>query len=66
MAEGAWNHTANLLAMLYNAHRHPDCPRLGLKDFPLLASERHEPSERIQSADISVLKQVFVREERGD
>jgi hypothetical protein len=54
-----WNHTAQVLAMLYNTHRAPKARALKPADFhPLL--DRKSPVPKIQ--DLSILKQVFVKE----
>lgn len=54
-----WNHTAQVLAMLYNTHRDSKTRALKPADFhPLL--DRKAPVAKIQ--DLSILKQVFVKE----
>ena len=64
MADGrqreAWNHTSQLLAMLFNAHRDPQktSPAKPADFHPLL--ERASPTSQPLPADISVLK-VFTR-----
>ena len=66
MAEGrrreAWNHTAQLLAMLYNAYRGRGAKVLKPQEFhPLEIADRQVPIARTN--DLSILKHVFV--ERG-
>ena len=62
MAEGhkqeAWNHTAELLAMLYNAHRDPKARSMRPAEFHPLA---RKPKPVAKTKDLSILKQVFVR-----
>lgn len=62
MAEGRqteqWNHTSAVLAMMANVHRDPKRRPYQPRDFHPLAKR---PKAEIVKADISVLKDVFVR-----
>jgi len=63
MAEGRqreqWNHTAQLLALVYNTHRDPKAQALKPADFhPLAGKQASLPKVK----DLSVLKTVFVKE----
>ncbi|MCR4414627.1 MAG: hypothetical protein NUV77_19595 [Thermoguttaceae bacterium] len=54
-----WNHTAQLLAMIYNAHRDPKARLVRPVEFhPLAPPKRPPPKTR----DLSILRQMFVRE----
>ena len=63
MAEGhsrnAWNHTAQLLAMLYNAHRGKGARAMKPAEFHPLAHNDQAPVAKTK--DLSILKDVFVR-----
>lgn len=52
----AWDHTANLLAMLYNAHRDPN------KGSSLSPADFHplRPRPEPMKLPLSVLREVFV------
>ncbi len=60
MAEGrkreAWNHTAQLLAMIYNAHREPRSELLEPARFHPMTPRPALPKTK----DLSILKLVFV------
>ncbi len=63
MAEGRqrseWNQTAHLLAMIYNAHRGPKARLMKPAEFhPLGGRKPAVPKVK----DLSILKQVFVKE----
>ena len=62
MAEGhgrdAWNHTAQLLAMLYNAHRGKGARAMRPAEFHPLSGKQQSPAAKTK--DLSILKQVFV------
>lgn len=65
MAEGrqreSWNHTAQILAMLYNAHRDPKSRAMKPAEFhPLARHTRQAPVGKTK--DLSILKRVFVKE----
>lgn len=56
-----WHHTASLMALMANLHRDPKKSKIFKSiDFHPYA---HSKTLERQSADISVLKQVFVSEE---
>jgi len=61
MVEGrkreAWNHTAQLLAMVYNAHRDSKRRAMRPAEFHPMAER---PPETPKIKDLSILKQVFV------
>ena len=63
MAEGhgrnTWNHTAQLLAMIYNAHRSKGARAMKPAEFHPLASNRHVPAAKTK--DLGILKDVFVK-----
>ena len=62
MAEGrgrdAWNHTAQLLAMVYNAHRAKGVRAMKPVEFHPFAGNKQAPAGKTK--DLSILKQVFV------
>jgi hypothetical protein len=63
MAEGRqrnqWNHTAQLLAMIYNAHRDPRSRLMKPAEFhPFGGRKTATPKTK----DLSILKQLFVKE----
>ena len=62
MAEGhkreAWNHTAELLAMIYNAHR--DGKTRAMKPAEFHPDDR-KPKPVAKTKDLSILKRVFVQ-----
>jgi len=62
MAEGhsrdAWNHTAQLLAMVYNAHRGKGARLMKPAEFNPLIEKAAKPATKTN--DLSILKQVFV------
>ncbi len=53
----AWNHTAELLAMLYNAHRDPKARTMQPAEFH---PSGRKPKPVAKTKDLSILKQVFV------
>ena len=53
----AWNHTAQLLAMVYNAHRDGKTRAVKPAEFHPMAGRR---TELPKIKDLSILKQVFV------
>lgn len=63
MAEGrqrdAWNHTAQLLAMIYNAHRGPKARPMRPAEFHPFGRPKR-PAPRVK--DLSILRMVFVKE----
>ncbi|MCL4193203.1 MAG: hypothetical protein KJZ87_15815 [Thermoguttaceae bacterium] len=63
MAEGRqrseWNHTAQVLAMIYNAHRNPKARLMKPAEFHPFGS-RKTAAPKIK--DLSILKTVFVKE----
>ncbi|HBO45785.1 MAG TPA: hypothetical protein DD670_18050, partial [Planctomycetaceae bacterium] len=62
MAEGrdrnAWNHTAQLLAMIYNAHRAKTARVMKPSQFHPLGHDKETPVPKTK--DLSILKEVFV------
>ncbi|MHB1035934.1 MAG: hypothetical protein ACYC35_14560 [Pirellulales bacterium] len=65
MAQGreraAWNRTAHLLAMIYNAHRSPKARIMKPAEFQPSAAKR-DSAPKAKLKDLSILKAVFVRE----
>lgn len=63
MAEGRqrerWNHTAQLLAMIYNAHRDPKARLMKPAEFHPMAGRKEAIPK---TNDLSILKRVFVKE----
>lgn len=63
MAEGrqreAWNHTAQLLALIYNVNRDPKGSALKPVDFHPMGRAKHGPAPKIK--DLGILKDIFVR-----
>ena len=59
-----WDHTAGLLALLYNINRDPKRSRaMRPEDFhPLRQQSRNRKGVEKVKADITALKQIFVRE----
>jgi len=66
MAEGhsrdAWNHTAQLLAMVYNAHRGKGARAMKPLEFHPFAGNKQASAAKTK--DLSILKQVFVDRKR--
>jgi len=62
MAEGhsrdAWNHTAQLLAMVYNAHRGKGARAMKPLEFHPFAGNKQASAAKTK--DLSILNQVFV------
>ena len=62
MAEGhgrdAWNHTAQVLAMVYNSHRGKGARAMKPAEFHPFAGKQQKPAAKTK--DLSILKQVFV------
>jgi hypothetical protein len=50
-----WNHTAGLLAMVYNAHRAPKARAMKPAEFHPFVRQPAPPTK-----DLSILKRVFV------
>jgi len=53
----AWNHTAQLLALIYNAHGDPKSHTRCPEEFHPLV-EKKPPIAKVK--DLSILRQVFV------
>ena len=58
----AWNHTAQVLAMVYNTHRDPKSRMMRPAEFHPMATHHEQP--RIK--DLSVLKNVFVKPDASE
>ena len=68
MAEGrieeSWTHTAEILAMLYNANRDPKRSRpMRASEFnPCVLAKRKR--QVLRKGDLAILKDVFVKEKK--
>lgn len=58
----AWNHTSQVLAMLYNCNRNPKRDRaLKPADFHPFPKRRPQPSKRVSGKGLRILRDVFVK-----